>query len=109
MLLKFDEMEEVVIPNFKGGEKYIRAKMFNDGNVRILYGILEPGASIGMHEHVDDSEEVYCISGEATVYIDDDMEILKPGMGHYCPKGHKHSMKNEGTENLVIFAAVPMQ
>lgn len=109
MLLNFEEMEEVVIPNFNGGEKYIRAKMFNDGKVRILYGILEPGASIGMHEHTENSEEVYCISGVAKVYIDDEVEILKPGMAHYCPKGHRHSMKNEGEEDLIIFAAVPMQ
>ena len=109
MILNFKEMEETIIPHFNGGEKSTRAKMFNDGKVRILYGTLEPGASIGMHEHTDNSEEVYCISGEATVYIDDKVEVLKPGMAHYCPKGHKHSMKNEGTEDLIIFAAVPMQ
>ncbi len=33
--------------------------MYNDENMRILYGVLEPGASIGIHEHTDNSEEVF--------------------------------------------------
>ena len=50
MLLDFENMEETVIHNFNGGEKDTRAKMYNDENMRILYGVLEPGASIGIHE-----------------------------------------------------------
>ena len=83
--------------------------MYNDENMRILYGVLEPGASIGIHEHTDNSEEVFCVSGQATVYIDGKTEILKAGQAHYCPKGHKHGMKNEGTEDLIIFGVVPKQ
>ena len=79
MLLDFENMEETVIHNFNGGEKDTRAKMYNDENMRILYGVLEPGASIGIHEHTDNSEEVFCISGQATVYIDGKTEILKAG------------------------------
>ena len=109
MLLDFENMEETVIHNFNGGEKDTRAKRYNDENMRILYGVLEPGASIGIHEHTDNSEEVFCISGQATVYIDGKTEILKAGQAHYCPKGHKHGMKNEGTEDLIIFGVVPKQ
>ena len=56
MLLDFENMEETVIHNFNGGEKDTRAKMYNDENMRILYGVLEPGASIGIHEHTDNNE-----------------------------------------------------
>ena len=42
-------------------------------------------------------------------YIDGKTEILKAGQAHYCPKGHKHGMKNEGTEDLIIFGVVPKQ
>ena len=41
MLLDFENMEETVIHNFNGGEKDTRAKMYNDENMRILYGVLE--------------------------------------------------------------------
>ena len=40
---------------------------------------------------------------------DNETEILKAGQAHYCPKGHKHGMKNEGTEDLIIFGVVPKQ
>ena len=40
MLLDFENMEETVIHNFNGGEKDTRAKMYNDENMRILYGVL---------------------------------------------------------------------
>ena len=80
MLLDFENMEETVIHNFNGGEKDTRAKMYNDENMKILYGVLEPGASIGIHEHTDNSEEVFCVSGQATVYIDGKTEILKAGL-----------------------------
>ena len=70
---------------------------------------IRAGASIGIHEHTDNSEEVFCVSGQATVYIDGKTEILKAGQAHYCPKGHKHGMKNEGTEDLIIFGVVPKQ
>ena len=49
MLLDFENMEETVIHNFNGGEKDTRAKMYNDENMKILYGVLEPWASIGIH------------------------------------------------------------
>ena len=55
MLLDFENMEETVIHNFNGGEKDTRAKMYNDENMKILYGVLEPGASIGIHEHTKKS------------------------------------------------------
>ena len=41
MLLDFENMEETVIHNFNGGEKDTRAKMYNDENMRILYGVWE--------------------------------------------------------------------
>ncbi len=107
MIYNFDALEGEVIPNFKGGEKYAIAKFAGDDKVKILHGVLEPGCSIGMHEHINESEIVYCIAGQATVYMDGKTEILKPGMCHYCPDGHKHGMKNEGTKNFEMFAVVP--
>ena len=49
MIINFNEQELQEFPNFKGGEKSLNAKMFFDGMNRIIYGELEPGASIGMH------------------------------------------------------------
>ena len=49
MLFNFDDMEETILHNFNGGKNDTKAKMFIDENVKILYGTLEPGSSIGLH------------------------------------------------------------
>ena len=108
--MKLDEIPMTEIPRFKGGEKFVRARMYADEKNRIMApGILVPGASIGWHVHTDSSEIVYVLSGHARVLYDDTEEPLGPGDCHYCPKGHGHSMINDGGEDLVIFAVVPNQ
>ncbi|MBQ7871480.1 MAG: cupin domain-containing protein [Oscillospiraceae bacterium] len=109
MKLDFVSMEETIIPHFKDGEKEIAAKMFFDGTNRLLHGRLVPGASIGTHCHDTSSEVIYILSGTATVLCDGQSEILTPGQCHYCPKGSTHTMKNNGTDDLIFFAVVPQQ
>lgn len=110
MLFEYDKMPENIIPNFKGGEKEAFTKMYYDDKNRIFQGRLKPGASIGLHSHETDCEIVYVISGTGIVMMDGVREDLRPGVCHYCPKGHTHTMINNGTdEDLVIFAVVPQQ
>ena len=109
MKLDFVSMEETIIPHFKDGEKEIAAKMFFDGTNRLLHGRLVPGASIGTHCHDTSSEVIYILSGTATVLCYGQSVILTPGQCHYCPKGSTHTMKNNGTDDLIFFAVVPQQ
>ena len=40
--------------------------------------------------------------------LDDGVEAaVYPGLCHYCPQGHSHSVVNTGTEPLVILGIVP--
>ena len=32
---------------------------------------------------------------------------ISAGQAHYCPKGHSHSLRNDGDEDLVFFAIIP--
>lgn len=109
MLLDFDAMEATELAQFYGGERTVRARMHTDGHNRIMMARLEPGASIGMHIHETGSEIVYVIQGTGRANFDGGEEILRPGVCHYCPKGHAHGIRNDGMEDLVIFAAVPRQ
>lgn len=43
MIIDLKNTEPTVIPNFKGGEKSISAKMYFDGMNRILHGSLCSG------------------------------------------------------------------
>ena len=109
MRIDFDAMEETIIPHMRGGEKEVAARMYTDELGKIMRGRLIPGASIGLHTHEDSSEIIYLLSGHGKVLGDGVYEDLVPGGCHYCPKGHTHSLINDGTEPLEFFAVVPNQ
>lgn len=110
MIIDFKELDQTVIPNFKGGEGVTKNRTVNDGLNKIMQGTLEPGCTIGYHCHETSSEVIYILSGDARVLYDDGEERLVPGQCHYCPKGHSHSLINASpTEPLVYFAVVPEQ
>lgn len=109
MVFDIKNEEPVVIPNFKGGEKFISAKMHYDGINRILHGSLIPGATIGVHTHETNSEIIYFLSGSGHVFFDDELLPVEAGQCHYCPKGHTHGLINDSDKELVFFAVVPNQ
>ena len=109
MILDFHTMDVTELPNFYGGEKSILAKLSSDGLNKIMVGRVAPGASIGVHTHESSSEIVYVLSGNGKAVYDDGTDELRPGVCHYCPKGHAHGIYNDGTEDLIVFAVVPEQ
>ena len=97
MIIDFKEIEEQILPSFKGGEKEMHARIFSD----------DKGASIGYHKHEQNCEIIYLLKGEATVCYDGREITLLPGQVHYCPMGHSHSLMNKTKEELQFFAVVP--
>ena len=97
------------LENFKGGEKYLSAKMHFDGATRILHGTLPAGATIGLHTHEDSCEVIYFLSGRGSVLFDGELTPVRAGQCHYCPKGHSHSLINDSDGELIFFAVVPQQ
>ncbi len=103
-----DAMEDQEIVHFYGGEGSTIAKMAVEDGVRIIVrGRLSPGSSIGLHTHTDSLEVIFILSGHGKVLFEDGEERLGPGDCHYCPKGCRHSLINDGDEDLVFSAVVP--
>ena len=108
MLIKFDQMQENIIPQFRGGQGSTVNRMYADGHNKIMRGFLAPGCTIGLHTHDTSSEIIYILSGKGKVLCDGEYEPLEAGSCHYCPKGHAHSLINDQEEgNLEFFAVVP--
>ena len=107
MKISFDSMDPVILANFYGGEKQFVAKMHRDENNKILKGTLIPGASIGYHCHADSSEIIFVLSGEGIVNDNGEEMTLRAGDCHYCARGEHHSLRNEGTQDLIFYAVVP--
>ena len=66
---------------------------------------LDPGCSIGIHQHVGDSEMYFITAGTAT-YTENDVEYrVEKGDVLYCPDGSFHGILNSG-EDMLSFVAV---
>lgn len=107
MIINFKEMNEAIIPAFKGGEKEFAVKMFDDESNKIMSGRLIPGASIGLHTHEGNCEIIYILEGCGKVLYDGTEQSISAGMCHYCPEGHSHSLINDSDKELLFFAVVP--
>ena len=108
-MIKFDETNFKVLPNFNGGEKEFYANIVTDELNKILKGRLIPGASIGLHRHETSSEIIFFLSGRGKVITDGVEERISAGDCHYCKKGSEHTMINDTDEDLIFYAVVPQQ
>lgn len=109
MLIEFENLNEDIIKNFKGGKREFIIRQFNDQLNKIAIGKLESGASVGLHTHTDSCEIIYVLSGCGTATHNGAIEKLCPGVCHYCPKGDEHSITNDTDEPLVFFLSVNKQ
>ena len=109
MIYDIKNEEAQILENFKGGEKFLIAKMHFDGMNRILHGALVPGAAIGEHTHEENSEVIYILEGRGSILYDGELFPIEAEMCHYCPKGHSHSLINDSEGDLVFFAVVANQ
>lgn len=108
-MLDFKNIEETVMPNFKGGEGEMIARMFFDGKNRIMKCKLPIGSTVGLHRHETSSEIIFIISGHGKAILDGKEEILTDDCCHYCKKGQEHTLINIGDCDLVFYAVVPEQ
>ena len=67
---------------------------------------LKPNCEIGHHEHHDEAEVNYILSGKG-MYEEDGQAIdVEAGDVTYCGDGHGHGLKNTGSEELAMIALI---
>lgn len=113
MLIKKDTMPVEVRHNMRGGEKSAVFTALAEGylpqKARIFSTIeLEPGASIGHHEHVGECELFYFMQGEGHVKDNDETLSVQAGDTLVTPSGNSHSVQNTGNTPLVFVAVIVM-
>lgn len=67
---------------------------------------LEPGCSLGYHEHHGESETYYIISGQGEYNDDCRYRTVGPGDITFTPSGHGHGLANTGNSDLVFMALI---
>lgn len=112
MFKKLSDMTIEIRENMRGGNGSVRLQnIFNadeiKGKCRLFsQTTLEPGCSIGPHQHDQEEEIYYILSG--TGFVDDNGEIknIGPGDAIKTGGGEYHSITNNGEEPLVFIAAI---
>lgn len=67
---------------------------------------LEPGCSLGYHEHHGESETYYILQGSG-IYSDNGTDItVKAGDTTFCPSGEGHGLENTASEGNLVFMAL---
>lgn len=108
MLFDFATMPVQAAPHVQGGEGELLSQMYvKPGEMKLLKGRLAPGCSIGLHTHTTNLEVYYILSGSGALCDDGETVRITAGQAHYCPKGHSHSLRNDGNEDLIFFAIIP--
>lgn len=67
---------------------------------------IEPGCSIGLHDHIGEAETYYILRGVGIADDNGTEVVVEPGDILYTGDGHHHSIRNEGSETLEFLAMI---
>lgn len=113
MIKKANQFDKEIVPNFCGGagEMVIHTGIHGDEARSKICACctvtLEKGSEVGRHQHTEDDEIYYILSGKG-LYDDGDgvyTEVV-PGDVTLCGENGFHAIKNEEDEPLVFLAVV---
>jgi quercetin dioxygenase-like cupin family protein len=67
---------------------------------------IEPGCSLGYHEHHGESETYYILSGKGIYSDNGALRMVKAGDVTFTPDGQGHALTNAGEDDLVFMALI---
>ncbi len=112
MIRRSEEMLQEIREQMRGGSGRVEIlHVFQrhelGGNARLCAKItLQPGCSIGFHNHDDEEEIYYIMRGTGTVNDDGHEAVVKAGDAVLTGDGAGHSIANTGDEPLEIMAVI---
>ena len=111
MIIHRNEMKIEEKEHMREGEGSTHLTYLLDGstqkNARMFAEItLNPGCSIGYHQHISETEYYFILSGEGIVNDDGKEAPVKKGDSIITGNGASHSIKNTGSIPLVFHAVI---
>ena len=100
------------VENMAGGQGHALIKRLLDekrlnGKCRLYAEVtLEPGCSLGYHEHHNESETYYILRGEGDYNDNGVIRPVKAGDVVFCDDGEGHGLLNNGKEDLKFIALI---
>ncbi len=105
-------MEIRRVENMAGGKGHVIIKDLLgekelNGKCRMYAEVtVEPGCSLGYHEHHGESETFYILQGFGDFDDNGTVRQVKPGDVTFTPSGSGHAMVNTGVSNLIFMALI---
>ena len=105
-------MEIRRVENMAGGKGHVIIKDLLgekelNGKCRMYAEVtVEPGCSLGYHEHHGESETFYILQGFGDFDDNGTVRQVKPGDVTFTPSGSGHALVNTGVSNLVFMALI---
>lgn len=101
------------VENMAGGKGHVLIeRLLDDEQLNGKCGLyaqvtIEPGCTLGYHEHHGETETYYILSGEGS-YNDNNQKSIpvKAGDVTFCPDGQGHALDNTGDTDLVFMALI---
>lgn len=112
MIIHDSDMHTEVKTEMRGGKGdavllHITTAENLNGRGRLFARItLDPGCSIGYHEHHGESELFYLLQGEGLLSDNGTQTTVRAGDCAICPDGCGHAIQNTGKEPLVMMALI---
>jgi len=112
MIKRFDDMPDSIREHMRGGAGSVQVKdlLGKDDMVAHcrLFSMLtiEQGCAIGEHDHCNETEYYWILSGEGIVTEADGDKIVRKGDLVITGGGASHAIRNEKPEPLVFMALI---
>lgn len=111
MIRRQNEFRSDIRSNMRGGSGNVKIEHLWESELnsptRMCSRItLEPGCSIGFHNHENEEEIFYIISGTATADDNGTPVTLYPGDTILTGNGDGHAIANNGDEPLIMMAVI---
>lgn len=114
MIRRSNDMTSEIKTNMRGGSGPVTLTyLFQSdeflGKARLCARItLEPGSSIGYHEHIDEDEIYFILQGQAVLSDSTipDEQVLNAGDASITLGGQSHAIRNDGADRLELLAFI---
>ncbi len=112
MIREAGDMVKEIKERFRGGEGSVEiTHMFQKeeltGKARLCAKLtLNPGSTIGLHEHSNEEEIFYIIKGKGLAFDNGVTREVKAGDAILTVGGTSHSVNNTGDEPLELLAVI---
>ncbi len=111
MIIRKDEMKSSIRPRMRGGNGEVILTALMDAeqmaHTRLFSTLtLEQGCSIGEHDHVDETEYYWILSGEGIVTEADGEHVVQAGDLVVTGGGESHAIRNDREETLTLLALI---